>query len=179
MTRLAFGGLFALLGLGLAACKSDGNGGGGPVIPASCRDLIAALCDVIATCDRVTLRHDYGDVASCAARESLVCGSLALSGSSWTDQDFAQCKQQILSSGCSLDLEHGACAGKPGTLPDGTRCEQSLQCAGGRCDRTVINEPDGGFTVPACGPWPPPRARRPGGAGRAPRAGPPSPPCLH
>ena len=121
------------------------------MIPASCRDLIAALCDVIATCDPVALRRDYGDVASCTARESLACGSLSLPGSSWTEQDFAQCKQQVMTSGCALDFERGACAGKPGTLPDGTGCEQSLQCAGGRCDIKVISNADGGFNVPSCG----------------------------
>src|SRR5262245_43142714 len=150
MMRLAFGGLVTALGFGLVGCKSDRNGSG-PLIPASCRDLIAALCEKIAACDPVALRRDYNDQATCAARASLSCASLTLPGSSWTEQEFAACKQQIQVPGCYLDFEHGAYAGIPGTLNDDKPCEQSLQCAGDRCERNVVSSPDDGFNVPKCG----------------------------
>jgi len=137
------------------ACGSSSNGGGGGGGSGACADLVTAVCGKYNECSPTLIKTLYGDVATCVSRLNLSCASFdQWPGTSWTAEKMEACAQTISGAGCENGLlgafATDACQTTPGSLPNGSPCGDSSQCAGGRCDKSTPS--DGGFsTQNTCG----------------------------
>jgi hypothetical protein len=130
-------------------CNSSANGTPGSA-SAACSDLVSALCDKINECNPVEIATEYGDVTSCKTRTSLSCANFdQLPGTSWTPDKVEACATAFRTAQCEEGLLEGfgsdACKSEPGSLPNGSPCGDSSQCAGGHCNKIATT--DGGLTT--------------------------------
>jgi hypothetical protein len=148
----------ATIGIALPNCNTDDphttlpDATTTPDATALCHDLASAYCAKFAACDPVVTRQAYGNVATCVAREMLYC--LAVAGTGWPSNRIEQCAQGIKTSTSCYERYLNRLTGcelVPGTLPSGTRCDSSSQCASLSCPFAVSTSPDGGSSAPLCG----------------------------
>jgi hypothetical protein len=135
------------------SCSRDGGETNGPARSEDCQQLMSAYCQRLAACDPVDLRRRYGDVATCTARQMPGCSFIILPGTAWTSAKVQQCVAQIsATTDCYEEaFVAGACASEPGTLAEGTACQQGEQCASSHCVRRFVISADGSSSRPACG----------------------------
>lgn len=116
------------------------------VIRESCSELARAWCEGYASCRSATFAHAYGDAATCIERQGRACeGTRFAPGSRWTPQQVVACARAIDLSSLALEercpkwLRWEVLRKWPeeclsmGTLPDGERCVDGVQCASGSC----------------------------------------------
>jgi hypothetical protein len=101
-----------------------------------CNDLNKAKCDKANTCLPYVLKALYGDVATCVAREGLLCASqVAVAGSTVTAAMQTSCTQALTAQSCDdyyNDVAVPACDFK-GAGANGSACISGRQCQTGNC----------------------------------------------
>jgi hypothetical protein len=137
----------AIVGACLANCSKDTNGS----VSGACHDLMSTYCNWLASCDPIALQRQFGDVGTCVTRENLACAGVTLTGTGWTADKLQQCSAQFSGMTCTGNVGSVGCPTVHGTLPEGTPCEQSAQCASNGCTHTVVASPDGSVSNPGCG----------------------------
>lgn len=112
-----------LLALGLACGASES-------------DACAKYFDALYGSDCYFDQPSASDVGTFKARFLAACeGLMALPGTSFTPAFAEACADMVPTTGCLLiELQYGACATEPGTLPNGAACEHGSQCASTLCD---------------------------------------------
>ncbi len=127
-------GFGSCLLLALAACgSSDGGGTAGPTADQACADTASAHCARRDACtDNAWAVRNYGDLATCEARQVLGCVlSLGASGTGGTPTRVESCAAALPGVSCD-DLFSGAlpdvCLPATGTLAEGLACAFSAQC---------------------------------------------------
>jgi hypothetical protein len=135
--------------VGCTSNNGGSSGTGGPNAPSgSCANLVTAYCNKISECSPTAINDEFGDLATCVSRTGLSCAGFdQLPGTSWTPAKIDACTAVIATSTCQTlvdGITGDACQTGPGTLPNGSPCGDSSQCAGGRCNKVTTS--DGGFT---------------------------------
>jgi hypothetical protein len=108
--------------------------GDGPVAASGC-DHAAALCAKLDQCAPFFLAAAYGDVPRCTDRLTKVCTEQAgANGSGMTYDAIIACEATLTNATCADVFSNNipGCSFR-GTLPDGSRCGDNSQCAGGFC----------------------------------------------
>lgn len=118
---------------------------GDPNVPAdtptaqdeACTENATTYCTQLERCFPFGLQLSYGDVATCVARVKPGCMQVwSAPGNGWTARRLRACVAARTALACDRFLlrkpEIDECA-IVGTLPDGTACRQSAQCASGYC----------------------------------------------
>jgi hypothetical protein len=117
------------------ACSTSNNS---PSPDSACASLASALCKRLSDCTQFGLSAEYADEATCETREKISClDTLNAPGTSLTPQAYQACAGAVPSAACTDILGNhqipDACKSGPGTLADGTACDDGSQCKGQRC----------------------------------------------
>jgi hypothetical protein len=122
------------------------SGGGGVGSPAESPDVVqacggyaGALCGRLEACSPSELQINYGDRATCAARQALGCReAAAATGSMVTAAMLGACTTQLGTAACDAFFYGtvAACAFK-GVRDDGYGCASDWQCRSGLCRRVL------------------------------------------
>jgi hypothetical protein len=103
----------------------------------ACTDLDTSTCGALSACSTFVLQLQFGDAATCVARNDLACNTgQAASGVGRTTTDIEGCAQAIPAATCP-DLIAGklpdACQDRPGTVVNGAVCGSNAQCQSTYC----------------------------------------------
>lgn len=162
------------VGLSSAACGGGGTGGSGggsgggtttgtgTTPEAACDDFSSAVCAKLDACLPLLLAIQFGDVATCSARDALACANyFDLPGVSATPAEFSACAAAYAAVSCD-DLLNGkipaACeAIQHGTTAEGQPCAENLECASASCHKAEVGDSCGvcahvGAVGDACDP---------------------------
>ena len=128
---------------GSATSHDAGPGeGGGPAdggnAGQACTDYVTAFCSRYETCSPYWFGRQYGDDATCRARNLIGCaGQFTANGATWTSAGLEACAASIPTAKCEDLILLGrlppSCTPSPGTLADGAGCAFDSQCAGRVC----------------------------------------------
>jgi hypothetical protein len=127
---------FALLLVGSFAAAPLACSSSPPSTQAATLDLATAECHHLAQCDPVGMQQWYAnDVNTCATQLSAsLTASYSFYGSGATSATVEACANAVKASSCGDSFGAlAACKTPPGTLPNGTSCATSAQCAAGQC----------------------------------------------
>lgn len=122
----------------LAACGDDVTADQG------CASLAQGFCSKIDQCYHPLIATQYGDIATCQARQKLNClNGLKAPGNTATPAKAQSCGQAASSISCSDVFAHNtpaACKTDPGKLVDGTACGQDGQCQSTYCKKANTSD---------------------------------------
>lgn len=112
--------------------------GGGVTADQACADYASALCDERDACTNgFFTARDYGDLATCEARQKQEClVRLAASGTSLDAAQLVSCAASLATFPCGEFLNAelpAACVPQPGSSADGSACAFAAQCASAFC----------------------------------------------
>jgi hypothetical protein len=104
----------------------------------ACADYVAAFCGRYKACSNYWFLRQYGDDATCQARNLIGCaGQFAARGTTWTPAGLEACVAAIPTASCQelimLNRLPAACTPAPGTLAMGESCAVDAQCQGQVC----------------------------------------------
>jgi hypothetical protein len=121
-----------------AACSSGTNSDGGtPTADSACTALAAARCNKQQQCEPATVTFNFGDVATCTAREKIRClNSLAANGTGNTAATVQGCADAYPAWTCPDYMNSifpPACRTQVGTQANGSGCAFSSQCTSAFC----------------------------------------------
>lgn len=141
--RLLLGGLLWAC-VAATACGSGGSPGGSSS-KSDCTSLATAICDATEQCSPFYLSANYGDMATCVARNVLACQAFTTaSGASVKPSDYAACAKGYAQLDCAhlMGALHGTivpsgCA-VPGARANGQPCGVDTQCKSGYCQHTSV-----------------------------------------
>ena len=133
-------------GTGERTCNSDGSEWGAcencvtPVSPAqACDAHIGAVCNLLQRCAGFSAQINYGDVATCRARNRIGCEeTFSAKGVTFLAEQMSTCAASFAGLSCQdlfSDNLPAACDFPAGTLPNGSVCGDE-QCQSGACRMT-------------------------------------------
>lgn len=122
----------------LAACSpGSGPDGGALTADTACAARAAARCNKNEQCEPATVTVQYGDVATCSAREKTRClNALAAEGTGDTPATVQACADAYAAWTCPdymNNLPPAACRVQAGTKANGAACAFSAQCTSAFC----------------------------------------------
>ncbi len=130
------------LAITASACSSSttnaGPGGNANALATAYAD---AYCDYVQRCNPFAVRTAYGEVAKC--KETLAKTTritVAAKGVSIEQSQMDACAAKLRAVACDSLAEANAACQFRGTLPDGTQCASSAQCASSSCFYVVTEE---------------------------------------
>lgn len=124
---------------GTPATSADGGGeGGGITADQACADLAHARCTALETCSTLRIATQYGDEATCEARNKANCvASLAAPSTGAAPATSEACAMAYTGWSCPDLLDGtnipGACQQPKGSLAAGSACAFPGQCQSGFC----------------------------------------------
>lgn len=126
-----------------SACEAEAPAAAADPGKAACAELATRLCANQQTCTPGTLPIQFGDVATCQARQAARClQRLAAPDTSRTAAAVSACAAALTSVDCELQAFFDgaeACRPAPGPREDGSACADDGQCKSAYCQLKDAN----------------------------------------